>query len=332
MKTIRSILQITIFLGLGLLLIWYSSKDLSAADIENVKNGVFEANWLMIIPCILVIILSHYIRALRWTDLISTIGKKPSVLNVFLAVIIGFFFNLVFPRLGEIMKCTLLGRYEKTPVDRLIGTMVAERMVDVICLVLVIFLTIFIQFNRVSAYTGELLLKLSDQASGRQHWIWLLLFTVLTILFFVYFGRKMFGRHKWFLSIQALIKGFYEGLLSVRRIRHKTRFWSYTFLIWFLYLLSIQVGFYAMPGLTSLTLTPALTILTFGSFAMIATQGGIGAYQLAVQKTLTLYGVDQVKGLAFGWLLWSVQTLMLLISGPLSILWLYLKNKKNNLT
>ena len=332
MKTIRSIVQITIFLGLGLLLLWYTTKDLTGDDIQNVRNGVWGSNWLLVIPCILVLMISHYIRALRWTDLISTIGERPGVMNVFLAVLTGFFFNLVFPRLGEVMKCTLLGRYEKIPVDKLIGTMVAERMVDLICLFLVIFLTVISQFNRVAAYAEELISKMTEDTSGYQHWLWIILIIMLMIPPILYFTWKRFGQHQWFLSLRSLIMGFYEGLLSVGRVRQKSRFWGYTFLIWFLYLMSIQLGFYAMPGLTGMSITSALTILTFGSFAMIATQGGIGAYQLAVQKTLTLYGVDQVKGLAFGWLLWSVQTVMLLITGPLSLLWLYLRNKKNNLT
>ena len=140
----------------------------------------------------------------------------------------------------------------------------------------------------------------------------------------------MKSRHSSFLlKIQNWIKGIVEGLISVRKIENKTMFIVYTLSIWFLYLSSIRVGFYAMEDLVQLGWVPSLTILTFGSFAMIATQGGIGAYQFAVQKTLLLYGVKEVSGLAFGWLLWSVQTVMFFITGPISLLLLFALNKKS---
>lgn len=130
LKFIKYILQIAIFLGLGLVLIWFSLKDLNREDIQHLKSLIYNANGLIVLLCALILVLSHYIRTLRWTTMISATGSKPGTLNVFLAVITGFFFNLVFPRLGEVMKCTVLGKYEKIPVDKLIGTMVAERIVD----------------------------------------------------------------------------------------------------------------------------------------------------------------------------------------------------------
>jgi hypothetical protein len=138
-------------------------------------------------------------------------------------------------------------------------------------------------------------------------------------------------RLKWLQAVKKAIHGFYEGLTSIKKIKNKSAFFFHTFLIWFLYLMSIQVGFYAMPELSDQGLAASLTILTFGSFAMIVTQGGIGAYQLAVQKTLTLFGVNAVTGLAFGWLLWSVQTLMLLTLGPVSLVLLFFINRKKTI-
>ena len=144
LKFIKYILQIAIFLGLGLVLIWFSLNDLNQEDILHLKSLIYNANGLIVLLCALILVLSHYIRTLRWTTMISATGNKPGKLNVFFAVITGFFFNLVFPRLGEVMKCTVLGKYEKIPVDKLIGTMVAERIVDLFCLILVIFFTIII--------------------------------------------------------------------------------------------------------------------------------------------------------------------------------------------
>jgi uncharacterized protein (TIRG00374 family) len=327
-KRIKTILQFIIFLSLGVFLIWFSTKSFTADEINKVKELVFNAKPIILIPCILVLVLSHYLRALRWKMLIKPLGKTPGTLNVFLAVLTGFFFNLLFPRLGEVMKCTLLGKYEKIPVDKLIGTMVAERVLDLICLVLVIFLAISTQIDLVGGYAKELfdqiLSKFNASPTGILFMIMILL--SLSIVCYIIYLKT---RHSLFLmKIKNWIKGIVEGLVSIRHVENKPMFIVYTLTIWFLYLASIRIGFYAMQDLVQLGWVPSLSILTFGSFAMIATQGGIGAYQFAVQKTLLLYGVKEVSGLAFGWLLWSVQTVMLFITGPISLLLLFTLNKK----
>jgi uncharacterized membrane protein (DUF441 family) len=193
---------------------------------------------------------------------------------------------------------------------------------------LVIFFTIISQLNRVSAYAAEFLALLSGKLKNSGSLLAILALVLLFICFSIFLLFKQKNKFKWMHTVKKTIQGFYEGLISIKNIQNKSAFFFHTFLIWLLYLMSIQVGFYAMPELSDKGLTVSLTILTFGSFAMIVTQGGIGAYQLAVQKTLTLYGVSAVTGLAFGWLLWSVQTLMLLALGPLSLVLLFFINRK----
>ena len=328
-KRIKTILQFIFFLSLGVFLIWFSTKSFTANEINKVKQLVFNAKPIIIVPCILILVLSHYIRAIRWKMLIKPLGKTPGTSNVFLAVLTGFFFNLLFPRLGEVMKCSLLGKYEKIPVDKLIGTMVAERVLDLICLILVIFLAISTQIDLVGGYAKELFDQILSKINASPTAI-LFLLILLVSLYNIGYLFYMKSRHSSFLlKIQNWIKGIVEGLISVRKIENKTMFIVYTLSIWFLYLSSIRVGFYAMEDLVQLGWVPSLTILTFGSFAMIATQGGIGAYQFAVQKTLLLYGVKEVSGLAFGWLLWAVQTVMLFITGPISLVLLFMLNKKS---
>jgi uncharacterized protein (TIRG00374 family) len=328
-KRIKTILQFIIFLSLGVFLIWFSTKSFTSDEINKVKELVFNAKPIVLIPCILVLVLSHYLRALRWKMLIKPLGKTPGTLNVFLAVLTGFFFNLLFPRLGEVMKCTLLGKYEKIPVDKLIGTMVAERVLDLICLVLVILLAISTQIDLVGGYAKELFDQILSKFNASPTAILLMIMILLSLAVICYI-IYIKTRHSLFLiKIKNWIKGIVEGLVSIRHVENKPMFIVYTLTIWFLYLSSIRIGFYAMQDLVQLGWVPSLSILTFGSFAMIATQGGIGAYQFAVQKTLLLYGVKEVSGLAFGWLLWSVQTVMLFITGPISLLLLFTLNKKS---
>jgi uncharacterized protein (TIRG00374 family) len=321
----KQILQFILFLSLGIFLLWYTTVSLSKDDIQKVKELVLQAKLSYVIPSILFLLISHYIRALRWKMMMDELGRKPGITNVFLSVLVGYFLNLVFPRLGEVAKCSLLGKYEKMPVDKLIGTIVAERILDLICLIIVIAFTIVSQINRVGVYAKELMDKLLLKANESVFSVTIGLFLVLFISFALY---RIFRKSKWLTKFNSFLNGMKEGLFSIGKIEKKGMFFGYTLLIWFLYLSSIRIGFYSLPATELLSWVPSLTILTFGSFAMIATQGGVGAYQLAVQKTLGFYGIQEVVGLAFGWLLWSVQTFMLLVVGPISMLLLFLFNKK----
>ncbi|MEY2811325.1 MAG: hypothetical protein RI991_320 [Bacteroidota bacterium] len=329
MKTkTKQILQFILFLSLGIFLLWYTTASLSKEDLQKVEDLVFQAKLLYVIPSIGALLLSHYIRALRWKMMMDELDRKPGILNVFLSVLVGYFLNLVFPRLGEVAKCSLLGRYEKMPVDKLIGTIVAERLIDLVCLIIVILLTVFTQINRVGSYADELFEKLMVKANESYLSVLIVLFGTMLIAVFMY---KLFKKSKWLKSVQSFFVGIKEGLFSIKKIKRKRAFLTYTLAIWFLYLLSIRIGFYSLAETVDLGWIPSLTILTFGSFAMIATQGGVGAYQLAVQKTIGFYGIQEITGLAFGWLLWSVQTFMLLIVGPISMLLLFLFNKNKRL-
>jgi uncharacterized membrane protein YbhN (UPF0104 family) len=288
---------------------------------------VFKAKLGYIIPCTIALLMSHYIRALRWKMMMDQLDRKPGIINVFLAVLVGYFLNLVFPRLGEVAKCSLLGKYEKMPVDQLIGTIVAERILDLICLVLVILLTVFTQINRVGNYATDLMDKLINKADESLVGILVVSSILLLVVILVF---QLFKKSKSIHQIKSFFTGIKEGILSIQKIKKKRVFLSYTLAIWSLYLISIRLGFYSISETVDLTWVPALSILTFGSFAMIATQGGVGAYQLAVQKTLGFYGIPELAGLAFGWLLWSVQTFMLMVVGPISMFLLFLLNKKKN--
>lgn len=329
LKWIKSGLKFVFFLSLGLTLVWYSVHNFSAQDIEKLMEMVGGADKLTILYCIFIVMLSHFIRSLRWQMMIMPLGQTPRLSNVFYAVLTGFFFNLIFPRLGEIMKCSLIGKYEKISVDKLVGTMVAERIIDLCCLILVIILTIITQLSLVGDYTQELINAFSTKF--KMSLVPILIFSTIILLIVGLVVKYLKNSNlRWVIKIKTLLSGVLEGLMAIMKMKHKAYFLLYTIGIWFLYLASIRVGFPAIAGLAHLGWVPSLTILTFGSFAMIATQGGIGAYQLAVQKTLGLYGINALTGLAFGWLLWAVQTILMLVTGPISLLLLYLQRNKNN--
>jgi uncharacterized protein (TIRG00374 family) len=331
-KIIINVLQYVFFLGLGLFLIWYTTRHLSPEEISLMKASLKNAHYLLVLPAMLLLLAAHYSRALRWKILMEPIGIQPSTTNTFIAVLLGYFFNLLVPRLGEVMKCTILARYEKTPVDKLIGTMVAERAFDVICLLLVFFITIILQINIVGEYASTELRKVFITKTGSfQTANFLIVIGIIAVV--IISIRYILHKYKHILiidKIRSIIRGIWEGLTSVKLVKRKSAFFLHTVFIWAMYLLSIRIGFYAMDAVNGLGIGPAFTILSFGSLGTIATQGGIGAYQLAVQKSLLLYDINEVVGLAFGWLLWLVQTVMLIIVGFLCLIILPLVNRKKN--
>ena len=328
-KTLSLALQYLIFLGLGLFLIWWSIHNLSEEDMRRLGDALGGADYVLVLPAMVMLLLSHYSRALRWRILMQPLGFEPSRRNTFFAVMLGYFFNLLVPRMGEVMKCTMLARYEQTPVDKLIGTMVAERALDVICLALVIGLSLVLQMDMVTTFLSGADVSGSDRSNG---W-WRLLGLLGLALAAVWLLRVLMTRYAH-LSIVARIRsiasGIWQGLTSVRRIERSRlpAFLLHTLFIWTMYLLSIRLGFYAMSSVAGLGMSAALTILSVGSLAMIITQGGIGAYQIVVQRSLALYGIPEVGGLAFGWLLWAFQTALVLVVGLICLILLPILNKK----
>jgi uncharacterized protein (TIRG00374 family) len=329
-QRVKTISKFLLFFALGMFLLWLTTRTFGEREIQELKNLIKKADITVVAVSTFILLFSHYIRALRWKMMIQPLGINPKSSNVFFAVLAGYFFNLLFPRLGEVMKCTFLSKYEKVPVDKLIGTMVAERLVDLICLIMVILATILTQVERVGNYAGELGNSLREKLNLTPT-SWGIGISLLLLVIYAFVQLfKASKNHSGLFKLKELIKGVIEGLLTIRKVNHFPLYIFYTISIWACYLASIRIGFYGMEALQLLGWVPSLSILTFGSFAMIATQGGIGAYQLAVQKTLVLYGINEVTGLAFGWLLWLVQTLILFIVGPISVLLLFILNKRNS--
>ncbi|MGV3767665.1 MAG: lysylphosphatidylglycerol synthase transmembrane domain-containing protein [Chitinophagaceae bacterium] len=313
-KKLRSLFQYIIFLGLGIFLIWLTTRGLDEAQVAQLKSSLSGARYWLLVPVLLALLVSHWSRAVRWKILMQPLGYQPRTSNTFLAVMVGYLANLAVPRLGEVLKCTLLARYEKVPADKLIGTIVAERAFDMICLLIVFALTIFTQVDTIGTFAQE---QLNIAGAGGSIGMKLLILAAAGGAAF-FLGRillKRFSHIGFVQKINAVVKGIWQGLTSVRFVKKKGLFFFHTFFIWFLYLMSIRVGFYAMESTEHLGMREALSILSFGSIAMIVTQGGIGAYQFLIQKVMVVYKLNEVEGLAFGWLLWGAQTFIILLAG-----------------
>ncbi|MBX9783127.1 MAG: flippase-like domain-containing protein [Chitinophagaceae bacterium] len=334
LKRFFTVLQFLLFLGLGLFLVWWMARGITDDGWKQISNSLEHARYFLMIPVFILLLLSHYLRALRWKILMEPLGYSPSTFNVFNAVMIGYMANLAFPRLGEVLKCTVLARYEKAAPDKLIGTIVAERAVDVVCLLLVFFITIIVQIDKVGSFALGLLQQILRGADQQFSWLRLIIF-VAAVLFFAALIKwlfQRFGDNTIIKKIKNIFKGVWSGLMTIRYIKQKTNFILYSIFIWVLYLTSTRIGFYALQEVSHLGIKEALSVLSFGSVGMIVTQGGIGAYQYAVQETLLLYDITPIMGFIFGWIIWIAQTVVLLAGGLFSMIVLSVYNRKKAAT
>ena len=330
-KKLISVLQYAFFLGLGIFLLWLTLRK---SDWNSIKSDLSGANYIYLVPATLMLVVSHFIRALRWKILMEPLGYKPSTTNTFLAVLVGYWANLAVPRLGEVLKCTILGRYEKVPADKLIGTIVAERAIDVCSLAVIMMITVFSQYELIGDFSKELFRKFFSSRSGNfslsKVGVFVLIF-VSFILLFIWIFRKL-SHLAIVIKTKNIFMGIWLGLTSIRHIKHKFTFFVHSVLIWALYLYSTYMGFFAMKDMAHFGIEGALSALTFGSFGMIIpSPGGIGSFQYAIQQVMILYGVTPEKGLSLGMLIWFAQTGIIIIFGTIAFLLLPVINKKKKI-
>lgn len=327
-KTLSTILQLIIFLGLGIGLIMWRYNAMN----ETEKNAMFEAfkhvRWIYGLPIFVIGFCSHFFRALRWKLLLQPLKIYPSTANTTFSVLIGYLANTLVPRLGEVAKCTVLAKYEDVPADKLVGTIIAERAFDTICLLIIVLITLGVQYDIIYPLAHDLYIKIFTDTSGNFIWLRILIalgIAVAGILALVLLYRKIKNS-----KVGHIIKGLGEGLKAILLLKKKGMFLLYTILIWTGYTGAVVVGFYALPETEHIVPLAGLAVISFGSIGMIATPGGIGAYPVIVAQVLILYGLSEGIGLAYGWVSWAAQTAIILILGLAALILLPLYNRKKN--
>ena len=329
-KRIRSILQYSFFLGLGIFLVWWSVKDLTADDKSQIKIALETARYWLLIPVFGMLFLSHLIRAIRWKLLIEPLGYKPSTTNTLFAVFIGYLANQAVPRLGEVLKCTVLSRYEKVPADKLIGTIILERVIDAMTLLLVFGITLAIQPD-IYAQLIDTIFNSKKDVTHKTISSSLVLIIIAAIIISI-LAIWMIKNKKNFSDLLLLFKkigrSVWQGLSTIQHLKKRWSFIFLTFSMWALYLGGGYIGFMALKETQHYGINEAFTVLSAGSIGMIATPGGIGAYAYLLQKTMQVYGLEKGIALAFGWILWLAQTAVILIGGLISFVAIPYYNKR----
>ncbi len=326
-----SVLKYVFFLGLGIFLVWWQFDKMTKEQYAQFRSSLNNANFWLLFPVIIMALLSHLSRAVRWKILIEPMGYKPSTANTFYSVMCGLLVNTFVPRAGEILKCTLLNRYEKIPTNKLIGTILVERTFDLICYFIFIVITILIQINYVGSFVKKNFSQMADNNKGSLIWIKLLL-VIIIILITILFLRwlvKRFAQHRYIISLKGFHIGLKEGFKTIAHLKKRGWFIFHTIFIWTMYLLQIYIGFSALSATSHLGIAEACSVLSLATLGMIVSPGGIGAFPLAVQEVLIIYNVDNVS---FGWLMWGVATAIIVVVGLICFGLLIYKNKRSNET
>lgn len=328
---IKSVLKICLFIGIGFFLIWLVVKDLSEQDKKQIFTSFTHANYYWVLISVIIGLLAHVFRALRWKLLLEPLDYRPSSITTFYAVMIGYLANLAVPRLGEVTRCSILLQHEKIPLEKSLGTVVAERIIDTLTLFVFIGVLLLWQLDVLYSYLAEKLGPvwhvLNDNAVI--YGVVLIILSALAIGAFRFLTRS---QHPLIKKVADLVQGFVGGIITVMKLKKKPLFLFYSVAIWFCYWITIYINFMALSSTSILGMGAALSVLVLGSFAYILVQGGIGAYQLIAMETLLIYGIAKNDGLAFGWLNWTSQTLAIVVFGLLAFGLLAIKKKKVDLT
>ena len=310
---IKKVLKIVLPLALGSFLVWYSLSDIS---LEKLGNYFKEANYSFIFLGLFFGILSHLSRAYRWKFMLEPLGFKPKFINSVLAVLVGYLVNLAIPRAGEISRATVMTNYEKIPFEKAFGTIVAERIADLIMMLSIIAFTLFVQFD----FIYDLL---SKNFNPLKIGIGLV---VLIVGFYIFTSFVKKATSGFLLKIKTFISGLIEGVTSIFKMKNKWAFIFHTLFIWAMY---VAMFWATIPAIEGLNLPFGGILIGFiaGGFSIAATNGGIGLYPIAVAGALALFNVPTETATAFGWIMWTAQTAMIVIFGGLAFLLLPIYNK-----
>ncbi len=319
-KKIKKTIFIILPIALGVFLIWYSISQLTPEDIEAIKNSFKTANYWWVFLSLVFGIISHFSRAYRWSFLLEPMGYKPRFANSIMAVLVGYLVNLTIPRAGEIARATAISKYENIPFEKAFGTIVSERIADVIMLLGIIAMAFFLQTKLLTAYLFK-----DDASSSYNIWYVIIGFVVIGSLFFWIIQTS---KNPFIKKIQNFVYGLIQGVISIFKMKKKWAFIFHTIFIWTMYVLMFYAVSFALPETTNLPFGAIIVGFVVGGLSMALTNGGLGSYPVFVASAITLYGIEKNPALAFGWIMWTAQTLMVLFFGGLSFLLLPIYNRK----
>jgi len=345
-KHIKAIIKFLIFAGIGFGILYFvfqkqnvayqqecALKGISSGDcslVTKVYDDFINSNLFYLFSVVFLFFLSNVSRALRWQMMLRPIGINAGFSSAFNSVMLGYFANLGLPRVGEFVRAGALAKRENAKFDKVMGTIVLDRIIDVISLLIVFVITIYISSGKLLNFISEneaLSTKISSIINNPLYWAIAFVFMIIGIFILrsnsfkaSIFGKKIFG----------FIQGIITGVKSIKSIEKPGWFIFHSIFIWFMYFMMNYVGFLALESTSNLGLDAAIVVFTFGSLGMvIPIPGGMGTYHFLVIEALKLFGINGSDGFSFANIIFfSIQIFGIIFFGVLAMILLNIKKNK----
>ncbi len=311
---------------MGAALLWFAFRRV---DLKSTIGEIKNANLFWLSLSILASLIAFVSRAIRWNLLIEPLGYKPKLDNTSAALMIGYLANLAVPRLGEVTRCGTLNQTENIPFEKLLGTVIFERIIDVISLLICMVLVAISEYSLLGDFLSQnIFIPLQEKFHSIINsplTIGIVIALMLAAFYFIFKRKRSVAMND---KIALIIRGIRDGFVAVRKMKKPYLFIFHSVLIWFMYFLMSYLCFSALQATSHLSWHAGLFVLVVGGMGMSApVQGGIGAYHLLVSNGLMLYGITYEHGIAFATLMHTSQIVVVLVFGGLAFLYLFLKKR-----
>lgn len=316
-KQLSKWLSILLPIALGVYLTLYTYHKFSPQQLLEIKGYFQHADYKYIVLALLIAIIGNMSRAFRWKYSLDHLGYPTTFATNYMAINICYLLNLTVPKSGEISRAVILKKYNNIPFDKGFGTIVAERIVDLLVLLVFIFTAFILQFSVVKSF-------ILDKIPVEKVWIAGLLFMLGTLAIGLLFR---FSKSKWIEKIKHKLAGLREGISTLLYMKNKGWYVLHTLFIWSSYVLMFYVTLFALPQTSVISFGAVVTAFVVGSIAIAFTNSGFGSYPFMIAKILAMYGISETAGNAFGWIVWSSQMFLVVLLGLMSFLFLPLVNR-----
>ena len=316
-KSLGKFLKITLPLALGVFFIWYIYASFTPEQLAETKDQFSKAHYGFVALSVFLSVLSHISRSYRWNFMLEPLGYYPKLANNFMAVSVAYLLNIFIPKSGEISRGIILDKYEGVPFEKGFGTIISERLIDLIFLLAIASIALVLKFDVLAQYVSE---SIPDSI------IYVVIGGLLSVGIISLLFLK-FSKSKTNLKLKSFVLGLKEGVLSILTMKKKGAFIFHTFVIWGLYLLSFYTALFALQETTTISLGTIITAFAVGSFTFAFTNSGFGTYPAALAGILSVFGVSKTVGVAFGWIVWTSNIASIVFFGCLSLLILPIYNR-----
>ncbi|MDP5102142.1 MAG: flippase-like domain-containing protein [Nonlabens sp.] len=319
------LLKIVLPLALGLFLILRSYFSFTPQELDVIKNEIAGANYYWVALGMLAALLSHLSRAWRWNYMLDSLGFKPSFLTNTTAIGVGYAMNTLIPRSGEVSRAVIVNRSDQVPVDKAFGTIVAERVLDLIALSLIAVTAVVLSGRLLIDFMWVVVSDAFAKANSLKIAVYLIILLVIAIIV-----RLILKRLKMLDKLKTFLAGLKDGFNTIWTMKKKWLYLAHTIFIWAMYVVMFYVNIFALEATQNLSIAAVLCAFVAGSLAIAFTNGGFGAYPYLVAQVLLLFGLVETAGTSLGWLLWLSQTALVIIYGLISFSILSVVNSRSD--